>query len=201
MDDAEAREDRATLTSRGDAQEPADGDQPDRSGFAGGEPDADAVVIAEVTEVRAGDDPAGQEPAAPLDANEAEPADTDPGAVPAEVVPAEVTRPGSSATAAAEAARHAAPADGDVPDTGMLGDPEQLYQRWSVIQASFVDDPRGSVTAAAELLTETIGTLVASAQERERGLRGEWDREGTDTEGLRNALRGYRRFLDQLAAR
>jgi hypothetical protein len=161
MDDAEAREDRATPASREDVAEPADGDQPDRSGLAeepadddqpeptglaSEEPDtdADAVVIAEVTDVRA---------------------------------------------------------DDDVRDNGVVGDREQLYQRWSVIQASFVDDPQGSVTAAAELVTETIGTLVASAQERERGLRGEWDREGIDTEGLRNVLRSYRRFLDQLAAR
>jgi hypothetical protein len=95
----------------------------------------------------------------------------------------------------------AAPADAGVQGNGMAGDPEQLQAQWSVIQASFVDDPRGSVTAAAELVTETIGTLVASAQERERGLRDEWQREGIDTEGLRNALRSYRRFLDQLAAR
>jgi hypothetical protein len=40
--------------------------------------------------------------------------------------------------------------------------------------------------------------VVASAQERERGLRGEWDRAGVDTEGLRNALRSYRGLLDRL---
>jgi hypothetical protein len=180
MDDAEARDDRATPTSYDDVEEPADGDQPDRSGvaeepldddqpepsgLASEEPDldADAVVIEEVTDVRADDS--------------------------------------SPAPASPEAARHAAPTDDDVRDNGVVGDREQLYQRWSVIQASFVDDPQGSVTAAAELVTETISTLVASAQERERGLRGEWDREGVDTEGLRNVLRGYRRFLEQLAAR
>jgi hypothetical protein len=80
----------------------------------------------------------------------------------------------------------------------MAGDPERIHERWAAIQATFVDDPRGSVAAAAELVTETIAALVASAEQRERGLRGEWERDGVDTEGLRNALRGYRGLLDQL---
>jgi hypothetical protein len=166
MDDAEAREDRATPTSRADVAEPADGDQPDRSGFAEEPVDDDRSEPSGL---------ASEEPDLDADA----------------VVIEEVT----------DVPRHAAPTDDDVRDNGVVGDREQLYQRWSVIQASFVDDPQGSVTAAAELVTETISTLVASAQERERGLRGEWDREGVDTEGLRNVLRSYRRFLEQLAAR
>jgi len=35
---------------------------------------------------------------------------------------------------------------------------------------------------------------------RERGLRGEWDREGADTENLRITLRSYRGLLDRLVA-
>jgi len=95
-----------------------------------------------------------------------------------------------------EAARPQAPANGH---TGMAGDPERIHERWAAIQATFVDDPRGSVAAAAELVTETIAALVAGAEQRERGLRGEWERDGVDTEGLRNTLRGYRGLLDQLA--
>jgi hypothetical protein len=82
----------------------------------------------------------------------------------------------------------------------MVGDPEQLHERWATIQSAFVDDPRGSVTSAADMVTEVIATVVASAQERESGLRGEWDRDGVDTEDLRNALRSYRALLDQLVA-
>jgi hypothetical protein len=94
------------------------------------------------------------------------------------------------------------PSDTDVPaDTNMAGDPETLHQQWAAIQSTFVDDPRGSVAAAAEFLTETIAALVASLQERENALRGEWDRDGVDTEGLRNALRSYRGLLDQLVRR
>ena len=107
--------------------------------------------------------------------------------------------PASPATARAgvipEAARPQPPANGQA---GMAGDPERIHERWAAIQATFVDDPRGSVVAAAELVTETIAALVASAEQRERGLRGEWERDGVDTEGLRNTLRSYRGLLDQL---
>lgn len=96
-----------------------------------------------------------------------------------------------------EAARPQPPVNGDA---GLGGDPEQIHERWAAIQATFVDDPRGSVAAAADLVTETIAALVASAEQRERGLRGEWDREGVDTENLRNTLRSYRGFLDRLVA-
>jgi hypothetical protein len=93
------------------------------------------------------------------------------------------------------------PVNGDVPKgSPMAGDPDQLHERWSAIQSTFVDDPRGSVTSAADMVTEVIATVVASAKERESGLRGEWDRDGADTESLRNALRSYRSLLDQLAA-
>jgi len=83
-------------------------------------------------------------------------------------------------------------------DTSMVGDPDELHEQWAAIQSTFVDDPRGSVVAGAELISKTIAALVASAKERERGLRGEWDRDGVDTEGLRNALRSYRGLLDRL---
>ena len=107
---------------------------------------------------------------------------------------AQEVRPGR---AVPEAARPQAPADGD---TGMAGDPQRIHERWAAIQATFVDDPRGSVAAAAELVTETIAALLASAEQRDRGLRGEWDREGVDTEKLHNTLRNYRGFLDRLIA-
>ena len=135
----------------------------------------------------------------------------------AEPVPADDTFPADDAMAASGLAsssvgpKHAAadsgpvrsgmPVNGDLPKgSPMVGDPEQLHERWAAIQSTFVDDPRGSVTSAANMVTEVIATVVASAQERESGLRGDWDRDGVDTEGLRNALRSYRALLDQLAA-
>jgi len=106
-------------------------------------------------------------------------------------------RQGPTANAIPEAARPQAAGNGD---TGLGGDPKLMQERWAIIQATFVDDPRGSVAAAAELVNEAITVLVASAEERERGLRGEWEREGVDTEGLRNTLRSYRGLLDRLVA-
>jgi hypothetical protein len=101
--------------------------------------------------------------------------------------------PGAARGMRADTADNSAPAD-----TSMVGDPEKLHDQWAAIQSTFVDDPRGSVVAAAELVSETIAALVASAKEREHGLRGEWDRDGVDTEGLRNALRSYRGLLNRL---
>jgi hypothetical protein len=98
-----------------------------------------------------------------------------------------------------DSADTSAPAEPAMPaDTSMAGDPEELHGRWAAIQSTFVDDPRGSVAAGAELVGKAVSALVASAKERERGLRGEWDRDGVDTEGLRNALRSYRDLLDRL---
>ena len=100
-------------------------------------------------------------------------------------------------TAGGVAAADDAPADAG---TGMAGDANLLREQWTAIQSGFVDDPRASVVAAADLVTEAIATFVARAEERERGLRGKWDRDSVDTEGLRHALRSYRAFLDRLVA-
>jgi hypothetical protein len=124
--------------------------------------------------------------------------------------PAAAAAAGSVPASSAAVPKHAAsdsgpfrpgmPVNGDVPaGAPMVGDPGRLHERWAAIQSTFVDDPRGSVSSAADMVTEVIATVVATAQERESGLRGEWDRDGVDTEGLRNALRSYRALIDQLA--
>jgi hypothetical protein len=145
--------------------------------------------------------------AASAPADEAALDETPPDGIPpvtAPAGPAPVTAPASpaSSTSVPGAARPGLPKNTDLPvPTDMAGDPEQMHERWAAIQSTFVDDPRGSVAAAADLVTEAIATLVASAEEQERGLRGEWERDGVDTEGLRNALRGYRGLLDRLVTR
>jgi hypothetical protein len=119
----------------------------------------------------------------------------------AEPVPASSPAGPKHAADDAGPVRPGMPVNGDVPKgSPMAGDPGQLHERWAAIQSTFVDDPRGSVTSAADMVTEVIATVVASAKDRESGLRGEWDRDGADTESLRNALRSYRSLLDQLAA-
>jgi hypothetical protein len=209
-DEAEP-EDRTDLVDEDDADEDDEDDVID----------ADAVIIAEdsdepdeLDEADDDTDPAATE-AIVVEPVTAEDTVVDP--VPAEDTVAEpapaaatvaepAAGPGSpkhAAVAAADpgAARPGMPVNGEAPEgLPMAGDPVQLHERWAAIQSTFVDDPRGSVTSAADLVTEAIATVVASAKERESGLRGDWDRDGVDTEGLRNALRSYRALLDQIAA-
>jgi hypothetical protein len=145
----------------------------------------------------------------PADDTMAEPVPADD--IMAETFPADDAMAASGPASSSVGPKHAAadsgpvrsgmPMNGDLPKSSpMVGDPEQLHERWAAIQSTFVDDPRGSVTSAANMVTEVIAAVVTSAQERESGLRGDWDRDGVDTEGLRNALRSYRALLDQLAA-
>jgi len=131
----------------------------------------------------------------------AEEVDEEPAATSATVVTVAGADSVPEADVIAEATRPGVPRDAETPAmSGIAGDPAQLHEQWSAIQSSFVDDPRASVAAAADLVSEAIEALVASVHERERGLRGEWERGGADTEDLRNTLRGYRGLLDQLAA-
>ena len=74
-----------------------------------------------------------------------------------------------------------------------------LRAQWHRIQYKFVDDPHASVTAAADVLAQVAARLEAAIAERQRGLRGRWDTTSpADTETLRETLRMYRTFLDQL---
>jgi hypothetical protein len=147
----------------------------------------DAMILEEAPPATASSRP-GRDPAA---------AEADPAGTVAASVRDAATAGTTPADGIPEAARPQAPADGDA---DLAGDPDRIHERWAAIQATFVDDPRGSVAAAAELVTETLTALVASAEQRERGLRGEWNRDGVDTEDLRNTLRSYRGLLDRLVA-
>jgi hypothetical protein len=196
--DAEAQKAYPTVTSPGSRRGPAADGAAEPSGLVGKETaDPDAVIIGEDAAI-AGEAP----PAMASGRPDRDPAAAEAGRAGAmSADTARMTSVSAASTTPAdgipEAARLQAPADGDA---GMAGDPDRIHQRWAAIQATFVDDPRGSVAAAADLVTETIAALVASAEQRERGLRGEWDREGADTEHLRNTLRSYRSFLDRLVA-
>lgn len=83
--------------------------------------------------------------------------------------------------------------------TSFVTNGDELHADWARIQSSFVDDPRGSVSQAADLVSQVTSSLVAAVQQREQALRGEWEsQEGTDTEHLRNALRDYRAYFELL---
>ena len=120
--------------------------------------------------------------ATPASATSATTADT---ATPAEPVPG---APGTGSTTGVQAASAALVTHG-----------AELHENWARIQSSFVDDPRGSVSQAADLVSQVTNSLVNALQERERTLRGAWDQQGgADTENLRNALRDYRAFFEML---
>jgi hypothetical protein len=95
----------------------------------------------------------------------------------------------------------------------LIPDAEQYVAQWQQIQFRFVDDPQGSVSEAADVVAQVTAKLEAAIQERQRAvaerqraiaeqqrsLRGRWG-EGTnaDTEALRETLRMYHTFLEQL---
>jgi hypothetical protein len=141
--------------------------------------------------------------------------------------------PAAAAEATGSSGRHAAgtpatAADGNLRPgeaTGNLGDfsdltygnlvpdAEQFTAQWQEIQFRFVDDPRGSVTEAADVVAQVTAKMEAAIQERQRAieerqqaiaeqqrsLRGRWgEGSNADTENLRETLRMYKTFLDQL---
>ncbi|MEU0398804.1 hypothetical protein ABZ318_00855 [Streptomyces sp. NPDC006197] len=76
---------------------------------------------------------------------------------------------------------------------------EAFRTRWHEIQSRFVDDPRGAVHEADELVTEVIQRLAATFADRKKDLEGQWSEgEDVDTEDLRTALRQYRSFFNRL---
>jgi len=98
---------------------------------------------------------------------------------------------------------HAAPSDNqDYSEATSLftGDQvEGLRGRWVELQAAFVDDPRTAVQLADQLVAEVMQTLAQMFSSNKQELEGQWQREGAaDTEDLRQALRRYRSFFDQL---
>jgi hypothetical protein len=86
----------------------------------------------------------------------------------------------------------------DAAGAAFVTDADGYRASWVRIQSAFIDDPRGSVMEAADLVAQITGTLVSAVQERERSLRGGWDSGDADTEVLRNALRDYRSFFERL---
>ena len=95
----------------------------------------------------------------------------------------------------------------------LVPDAQEFTAQWQEIQFRFVDDPRGSVTEAADIVAQVTAKMEAAIQERQRAiqerqnaiqeqqrsLRGRWGEDtNADTEALRETLRMYKTFLDQL---
>ncbi|WP_051794679.1 hypothetical protein [Streptomyces sp. NRRL S-87] len=81
------------------------------------------------------------------------------------------------------------------------GQAAEFRDRWSTIQAGFVDDPRDSVREADELVAALMRTLAGTFADRKQQLEGQWRQDGEPaTEDLRMALRQYRSFFNRLLA-
>ena len=88
------------------------------------------------------------------------------------------------------------------PEATPLFSPEDaraMHDRWTSIQAGFVDEPRGAVHQADVLVAETIQRLAETFAREKSTLEEQWSRgDDISTEDLRQALRKYRSFFDRL---
>ena len=104
----------------------------------------------------------------------------------------------------AASAQHDIPAGSaqpDVPEATARRDNGDVGPEWHDIQAMFVDDPRGSVELAAAAAGAAVDALIATLHERQSALApapGGADDSG-ETEHLREALRSYRIFCQNVA--
>jgi hypothetical protein len=74
-------------------------------------------------------------------------------------------------------------------------------QRWTDIQARFVDDPQASVRDADELVAKVIQHISDTFARQRSELESHWNAEGdaeSSTEDLRLAVKRYHTFFDQL---
>ena len=77
----------------------------------------------------------------------------------------------------------------------------QMRERWTDIQAGFVDEPRRAVQGADELVAMTMKRLAETFAQERASLEEQWDRgDQVGTEELRVALQRYRSFFDRLLA-
>ena len=76
---------------------------------------------------------------------------------------------------------------------------KEFRARWDAIQVSFVDDPRGVVQQADDLVAVTMKRLAERFAAERAKLEDQWDRgDNVSTEDLRLALRRYRSFFVRL---
>ncbi|KAA8886167.1 hypothetical protein F3087_26600 [Nocardia colli] len=78
-------------------------------------------------------------------------------------------------------------------------DLDRLRSQWREVQGAFVDSPRDAVTQADKIVSDIIYQLTTVYAERKRVLEERSaGLQESDTEDLRQALRGYRGFFRRL---
>jgi hypothetical protein len=106
---------------------------------------------------------------------------------------------GDGHVAAAQGAT--ATAEEDAARTPLLpqSESEALHQRWTDVQAQFVDDPHRAVQDADALVAELMQRLAKMFADERGNLEKQWSAGGeVSTEDLRMALRRYRSFFERL---
>ena len=112
--------------------------------------------------------------------------------------------PGSTEEVARDLEKHRGttgkPSDIDNP-TPLFPENEStnFRNRWTEIQAAFVDEPRRAVEQGDALVADVIKRLASSFADERSKLEGQWGRgDNVSTEDLRVALQRYRAFFDRL---
>jgi hypothetical protein len=75
---------------------------------------------------------------------------------------------------------------------------DEFRHRWHDVQTHFVEDPRGSLTEARQLVDEAVQSLAASVHDREEQLERAGARSSDSTEGMRDTVLQYHQLLDRL---
>ena len=189
------------------------GEVPASAPAAEGQPGAATIADVPAARTRMGAAPAGASPAGDVPA----PAGDVPGA--AAEAAGSTGRHAAAAPATPDGGLRPGEAAGTLGDFSdltygnLIPDASHYTEQWQQIQFKFVDDPHASVTEAADIIAQVTAKMEAAIQERQRAieerqhaiaeqqrsLRGRWG-EGTnaDTENMRETLRMYKTFLDQL---
>jgi len=122
-------------------------------------------------------------------------------AVPSAPAPAPAVPPQTVPSQAALFRERRRPADDD-DEMPLLADASELRAGWQKIKAGFVDNPRGSVTEAANVVEEATKMLVAALRAQQDKIRDSWDSDpsgGGDTESMRQALLTYQALFNRIA--
>jgi hypothetical protein len=76
---------------------------------------------------------------------------------------------------------------------------ERFRERWTTVQAGFVDQPRQMVEQADDLVSDLMQQLTAGFTQRRSELEEQWSEgDQVSTEDLRVALTRYRSFFNRL---
>ena len=189
------------------------GEVPAAAPAAEGQPGAATIADVPAARTRMGAAPAGASPAGDVPA----PAGDVPGA--AAEAAGSTGRHAAAAPATPDGGLRPGEAAGTLGDFSdltygnLIPDASHYTEQWQQIQFKFVDDPHASVTEAADIIAQVTAKMEAAIAERQRAieerqhaiadqqssLRGRWgEGSNADTETLRETLRMYKTFLDQL---